>query len=359
MMKGAVISLGSTSSQWIVDAMRNYFDEAEHVKLKDLCVELTGKGAVIHCKGGTLPHYDCLYLRGSFRYMSLLIALSTALWDKTYMPLEPRSFSLGHDKFLTHLALLQHRVPQPKTHIVPNLTTAKRILKDSHYPIILKIPSGTQGKGVMFVESYAAAASTLDMLEQLKQPLLIQEYIDTDSTDLRALVVGGKVAAAMQRIGKKDDKRANIHQGGKGKSIHLTGKAKKIALRAAESIGADICAVDMLDTPLGPLVIEINLSPGLQGITKATDKDVAGMIARYLYERGEKYHRRQKHTKASELLEELETAGQAPLKQIIISARMRGDHLLLPEIVSTLSKLKDHEELVAEVTEGEIRLKRL
>lgn len=357
-MKGAVISLGSKSSQWIAEAMGKYFDEVDTPQLRDLYVELTSKGTQIHLKEGKLPHYDCVYQRGSFRYCTVLEALTTCLWDKTYLPLQPRSFTVGHDKFLTHLALMKHKVPQPRTYIVPTIDTAKRLLKSVNYPIIMKFPHGTQGKGVMFAESYASAASTLDVLSPFKHPLLIQEYIETDSTDVRALVVGSRVVASMQRIAEKGEKRANIHMGGKGEAYSLSPKARRIALRSAEAVGAEICAVDLLETPLGPLVIEVNLSPGIQGLAEATGKDIADPIAKFLHERATGYHSQKKRTKADKILNGLEFAGQAASQELLLGAEMRGERLILPEILTRLSRFKDNQELVAEVADGKILLRR-
>lgn len=358
-MKGAVISLGSKSSRDILEAMKNYFDEVEPLQLRDLYVELTRTGTqILHSKEKEISSYDCVYLRGSFRYCTVLVALTTSLWDSTYLPLEPRSFTIGHDKFLTHLSLMKYKVPMPRTYIVPTIETAKRLLKEVNYPIIMKFPHGTQGKGVMFAESYASAASTLDVLSPFKHPLLIQEYIETDSTDVRALVVGNRVVASMRRIAEKDEKRANIHMGGRGEAYRLSPKAKKISLRSAEAVGADICAVDLLETQLGPLVIEVNLSPGIQGLTNATGKDIADNIAKFLFERTTSYNSQKKKTKADKILQELDFVGQATSQELMLNAEMRGDRLVLPEILTTLSKLKANQELIAEVTDGKILLRR-
>lgn len=357
-MKGAVISLGSKSSQWIAEAMGKHFDEVDAVQLKDLYVELTSKGTSIHSKKGELPQYDCVYQRGSFRYCTLLEAVTSCLWEHAYMPLGPRSFTIGHDKFLTHLALMKSKVPQPRTYIVPTIVSAKKLLKEVNYPIIMKFPHGTQGKGVMFAESYAAAASTLDVLSPFRHPLLIQEYIETDSTDVRALVIGDRVAASMQRTAEKREKRTNIHMGGIGKAYRLSQKAQKIALKSAEAIGAGVCAVDLLETPLGPLVIEVNLSPGIQGLTKATGRDIADDIAGFLHERTNAKLTQKKQKKAGQILGEMEFAGQAKSQELVLNAEMRGERLVLPKILTTLSKIKDSQEIVAEVADGKILLRR-
>ena len=108
------------------------------------------------------------------------------------------------------------------------------VLKKVNYPIIMKFPKGTQGKGVMVADSFAGASSLLDALDFLKQPFIIQEFIETDGSDVRAIVIGDKVVASMARRAKEDEKRANIHAGGKGEAITLDSHTKKIAIDTAK-----------------------------------------------------------------------------------------------------------------------------
>ena len=107
----------------------------------------------------------------------------------------------------------------PDTYVVSSIEAAKKILKQVKYPIILKFPHGTQGKGVMIADSFAAASSMLDTIESLKQPFLVQEYVETEGSDIRAFVVGDKVVAAYKRKAAIGEKRSNIHAGGKGEPI--------------------------------------------------------------------------------------------------------------------------------------------
>ena len=111
---------------------------------------------------------------------------------------------------------------------------------DVHYPIILKFPQGTHGKGVMVADSYAAASSVLDALDSLNQPALIQEYVETNGIDYRAFVIGDKVVASMKRVAQKDEKRANVHAGGSAEAVVLDAKYKKIAVDTAKCLNLDI-----------------------------------------------------------------------------------------------------------------------
>src|SRR3989338_4430846 len=148
----------------------------------------------------------------------------------------------------------------------------------------MKFPEGTQGKGVMFADSISSASSLLDALGVLNQPFIIQEYIDTGGTDIRALVVGDKVIAAMRRTAQTEEKRANIHAGGKGEPVQLNHETIHAALAAAKVLKADICGVDILEGPTGPLVIEANISPGLQGLGKVSTLDLPDQIASFLHQ---------------------------------------------------------------------------
>src|SRR3989338_8193520 len=267
-MKAAVISQGSTSSMMVIEAMKRYFDIVDQVQLKDIEVHLGIEAVILH-EGKELGQYDCVYVKGSFRYANLLRSIATLLEKKVpYMPLPAHCFTTVHNKLITHLVLQQHNIPMPKTYISSSTDAAKDILKRTHYPIVMKLPEGTQGKGVMFADSYSSASSLLDALGVLKQPFIIQEYVDTGGSDVRALVVGDKVIAAMRRRAKSDEQRANIHAGGVGEPVTLTREVSALAVKTARALGADVCGVDILEGSLGPVVVEANISPGLQGLSK-------------------------------------------------------------------------------------------
>ena len=358
-MKSALMSLGSKSSVMTLQAMKKYFDAVDDINIKNLEVTL-GKDLSILYNGKHLKKYDCVYAKGSFRYAPLLRSITTALYSSTYMPIRPNTFTIGHDKLLTHLALQYYKVPMPDTYVVSSMEAAKKILKQVKYPIILKFPHGTQGKGVMFAESFATASSMLDTIETLKNPFLIQEYIETESSDIRAIVVGDKVIAAMKRKAVREEKRANIHAGGKGEPIVLDTYSKKVAVNAAKSIGADICAVDILESVKGPMVIEANLSPGLQGITSVTKIDVADKIAKYLYEKTKEFVEKGKKIETTKMFADLEvsTASKNGEQQIVTNLDFRSERILLPKIISKLSKFDESDEVVIKARKGKITLEK-
>lgn len=358
-MKAAVISLGSKSSQWIAEAMGKYFREVDTVQLKDLYVELTSRGTTIHSKKGELPHYDCVYQRGSFRYRTLLEAVTSSLWEHAYMPLGPRSFTIGHDKFLTHLALMKHKVPQPRTYILPTIVSAKKLLKEVNYPIIMKFPHGTQGKGVMFADSLPSAKSVVDTLEAFNQPFIIQQYIETGATDVRAIVVGRKVIAAMRRKASAQELRANIHMGGEGESYELDPETEAMAVRAAAAVGAEVCGIDILEGLRGKknVVLEVNASPGLKGVTAATKKDIHGAIVKFLEEKTKGFNHTKSNSDFNNIIESINPEVNEN-KEIITNIDIKLGMIKLPQVVTKLSGFKTGEEVLVEAEKGRIEVKK-
>jgi ribosomal protein S6--L-glutamate ligase len=357
-MKAALISMGSKSSLWLAKAMKNYFDKVENLDIRNIELNLSSKEYDVLHKGKKIEDYDCVYAKGSYKYADLLRALTTALCKKAYMPIKASAFNTGHDKLLTQLKLQQHKIPMPTTYLASTPTAAKKILEKINYPIIMKFPHGTQGKGVMFADSFASASSMLDALTTLKQPFIIQEYIETGGVDTRAIVVGEKVVAAMKRKAVEGEERANIHAGGKGEPCELDAYTKKIAVESAKAIKAEICAVDMLEGAKGPVVIEVNLSPGLQGITEVTKIDITDKIAKYLYKKTKCYHEAEKETNASRIFQEVGIRSDKA-KEIITGIDLRGNRILLPEVITKITKFNEKNELIMEAEEGALRIKKL
>jgi ribosomal protein S6--L-glutamate ligase len=338
--------------------MKKYFDEIDDVRIKNIEVVMNGKVMEVLYEGKPLPHYDCIYAKGSFRYASVLRALTSVLCEETYFPLTPNSFTLGHDKLLTHLELQRHRIPTPRTYIVASKgDIVKEVLQQVSYPIVMKLPTGTQGKGVMFADSASSASSMLDTLLTLKQPFLIQEYIETGGVDIRAFVVGENVIACMKRKAVEGEKRANIHVGGKGEAYVASHQVKKLAVDTAKAVGAEICAVDILEGAKGHLVIEVNISPGLQGITAATKLDVASKIAKYLSDRTEKLMSSKKKTGAEKILQEL-GIDEEQGKPLITTLDVRSGRLLLPELVTSSTGFDDKTDVIIESKKDELRIKK-
>lgn len=150
-------------------------------------------------------------------------------------------------------------------------------------PLVIKLLEGTQGKGVVLAETQQEAASVIQAFMRIKANILVQEFIkEAGGTDLRCLIVGGKVIAAMERKAPPGEFRSNLHRGGTARIVKLLPAERKTAVKAATALGLNVCGVDLLRSERGALVIEVNSSPGLQGIEASTGKDVAGMIIEFI-----------------------------------------------------------------------------
>ena len=359
-MKAAVISLGSGSSLMVAEALQKYFDTVDVIQLRDVEVNLGKEGGIFY-QEKALQNYDCVYLKGSFRYAYLLHSIASLLEGVvSYMPVPANCFTTVHNKLRTHLTLQQHHIPMPRTYVSSTIESAKELLlKKVHYPIVMKFPEGTQGKGVMFADSIASASSLLDALGALNQPFIIQEYVETGGTDVRALVVGDKVVAAMRRKAKTEEKRANLHAGGEGESVQLSREATNLALDTAKALEAEICGVDILEGPLGPVVIEANISPGLQGLSEVSTIDIADEIAKFLHRKTQGIVEAGKSKAASDVMNEISmTNGEGnPAQDIITNLQFRGDRILLPEFVTRITNFDDRKEYAVKAKKGKIEIK--
>jgi len=353
-MKLAIISLTSGSSKMIAEKAKSFFKEVDMLDIRRIEIHLgSGKEPQIVYEGNPLKDYDCIYCKGSSKYAPLGRGITSAMKDKCYMPLSPEAFTIGHDKFLTLIDLQKAGVNIPKTYLAGTVREAKKIIEKSHFPAIIKIPSGTHGKGVMFADSAESAKSILDTLEVFKQPYIIQEYVETGATDIRALVLGDHVVASMQRKASKGELRANIHAGGKGKKITLDPDTEYIAVKSANVINADICAIDILKG-LRAYVIEVNVSPGIQGLTEATKMDIAHKMAEFLYEKTKEYKAMRTHKDYKKVINELDEKEDEFLANLSVKAGI----IKLPESVTKATKFKPDDEVVIKVEKGKVVIKK-
>lgn len=190
----------------------------------------------------------------------------------------------SRDKLRSLQVLSRNDVDMPRTVFASNKSSAKDVIELSGgAPLVLKILEGTQGVGVVLVDSKKAAKSVLDAFYGMDVNLLVQEYIEeAGGSDIRVFVVDGEVVAAMKRQGAEGDFRSNLHQGGNATIYKLNRKEKVTAIAAAKAMGLGVCGVDMIISKRGPLVMEVNSSPGLEGIEKSTNINVAAKIMDYI-----------------------------------------------------------------------------
>jgi ribosomal protein S6--L-glutamate ligase len=190
----------------------------------------------------------------------------------------------ARDKLRSLQVLSARGVPVPPTLMARNPESVEWCIEQlGGPPVVLKLLQGTQGVGVMLAESLAAAEAILDAMWGLNQNILVQKFIaESRGTDVRCIVVGDRVIAAMRRVARPGSFRSNIHRGGRGEGLDVVPpEHEKVALEASRAIGLQVSGVDLLESGKGPLVTEVNVSPGLEGIEAATGKDLAVEIIRY------------------------------------------------------------------------------
>jgi len=188
----------------------------------------------------------------------------------------------SRDKFRAMQLLAKSGIGIPKTIFRLETTEVDDLIESLGVPMVIKLINGTQGKGVILSETKKAAKSVIQALYVTGASVLLQEYIEESSgSDIRAFVVGNRVIASMKRQSIHDDFRSNLHQGGVATPIKLTDEEKKTALRAAKAMGLQICGVDMLRSDRGPLVLEVNSNPGIEGIEAVTGRNVSGKVIEY------------------------------------------------------------------------------
>lgn len=353
-LKIGIISLGSKSSRMILKEAENFFEEVDHIDIRKIEIKIDKKTSVLY-DGEPLKKYDCLYMRGSHKYSTLLYAISEAFKDKCYIPLAPNSHIVAHNKFMTHLKLAQESIiKMPSTYFTAKITETKSFLKTLNYPIILKFPSGTHGKGVIFAESYSSASSMVDALDVFSQPVLIQDYININS-DIRIIVAGDKIIGAMRRTAQKNEVRANAHMGGSAEPYLVTPEIKRMSIAAAKKIKADICAVDLIESDYGPLILEVNTSPGLQKIQETTKKNIAYEIAQYLHEETIKSKELKDKDHAKDLVKDIGIE-EIGCRDFSATLKMNSGRIILPDFASKQAEFWPDEEVTIRTSKGKIEI---
>lgn len=192
------------------------------------------------------------------------------------------AFRLARNKWQSLQILAANQLPIPRTSLAGNLVAVSEQLSQYSFPIVAKVLNGSQGNGVMLFDKPANAESVLATFSQLNEPYLSQQFIaESKGQDFRAFVIGDKVVAAMQRVGAEGEFRANIHQGGRAETVELSESEQQLVIKAAKVIGLDVAGVDFLRTAKGIIILEVNASPGFEGIEKVNDVDIAAEMVDY------------------------------------------------------------------------------
>ena len=186
----------------------------------------------------------------------------------------------SRDKLRASQLFVRHGLSMPVTGFASSPLDTKDLIKMvGGAPLILKLLEGAQGRGVVIAETQKAAESVINAMKSLNANLLVQEFIkEAGGKDLRCFVIGGKLISAIERTAAVGDFRSNIHQGGSAQAVRVRPEERKLAVAATRALGLDVAGVDIIRSERGPLLLEVNSSPGLEGIETATEKDLAGAM---------------------------------------------------------------------------------
>ena len=239
----------------------------------------------IYYEGAKLPRYDAAIPRigASVTFYGLAVLRQFEM-QGVYPLNESVAIGRSRDKLRSMQLLARDGIGLPVTTFAHDPKKAEEVIKLSGgAPVVIKLLEGTQGIGVVLADTERSAKSVIEAFRGADVNILVQEFIkEAGSTDIRAFVIGGKVVAAMQRTGAEGEFRSNLHRGGTAKAVKITPEERSTALRAVRATGLNVCGVDMLRSNHGPVVMEVNSSPGLEGVEKATGKDIADMIIAFI-----------------------------------------------------------------------------
>jgi ribosomal protein S6--L-glutamate ligase len=248
-------------------------------------MNIAPKSQEIHYRGAKLERFDAVIPRigASVTFYGAAVVRQFEMMD-TYCVNESVAITRARDKLRSLQLLARRGIGLPVTTFAHSPDDTADIIKLVRgAPVIIKLIEGTQGKGVVLAETNKAADSVIDAFRDLDAYFLVQEFIEeAKGSDIRCFVVGGKVVAAMKRKAAPGEFRSNLHRGGSATAVKLTRTEEATAKRAAKVIGLSVAGVDLVRTKNGPAVLEVNSSPGLEGIEAATGVDVAARIIEYV-----------------------------------------------------------------------------
>ncbi len=239
----------------------------------------------IYYEGEKLPKYDAVIPRigASVTFYGLAVLRQFEMMG-VYPLNESVAIGRSRDKLRSMQLLARDGIGLPVTTFAHDPKQTEEVVNMAGgAPLVIKLLEGTQGLGVVLADTDRSAKSVIEAFRASNTNILVQEFIkEAGGTDIRALVVGGKVVASMMRTGAEGEFRSNLHRGGSAKTLKLTPEERSTAIRSAKAMGLNVCGVDMLRANHGPVVMEVNSSPGLEGVEKATGIDIAGKIIELL-----------------------------------------------------------------------------
>ncbi len=286
-MKLAILSCGpnSYSTRRLKEAAleRNY--NVKVLNTLKFAIDLDQGHPDLYFRQKQLSHYDAVLPRigASITYYGTSVVRQFEEMD-VFCANTANGISNSRDKLRSLQILSRHHIGIPRTTFVNDKKDVlPAIARVGGAPVVIKLIEGTQGIGVLLAESIKAAESIIELLQSQKQNVLIQKFVaESKGKDIRAFVVGDRVVAAMRRVAQGQEFRSNVHRGGVAEAVDLSEEYRQTAVRSAQILGLRVAGVDMLESDAGPQVMEVNSSPGLEGIERCTNLDIAGAIVEYI-----------------------------------------------------------------------------
>ena len=273
------------STRRLVEAARNRGHLVQVINPLRCYMNITSHQPEIHYKGERLEGFDAIIPRigASITFYGTAVVRQFEMIG-VFCLNESVAISRSRDKLRSLQLLARKGIGLPVTGFAHSTKYTDDLIRlVGGPPLVVKMIEGTQGVGVVLAETDQAAQSVIQALRSLKANILVQEFIkESSGRDIRCWVIGEKVVAAMLRQGPEGEFRSNLHRGGRAETVRITPEERSTAVRAAKIMGLRVAGVDMLRSNHGPVVMEVNSSPGLEGIEKTTGKDVAGMVIAYI-----------------------------------------------------------------------------
>lgn len=273
------------SHQRLIDTAEARGHEIQVVDTLRVNINITSHRPEVLYGGEVLPRFDAIIPRigASITFYGMAVLRQfemMGIWSLN----ESVAIGRSRDKLRSLQLLSRAGLGLPVTGFAHNPRDADELIKMvGGAPLVVKLLEGTQGIGVVLGETHSSAKSVIEAFRGAKVNILVQEFIaEAKGVDIRCLVVGGKVVGAMKRKGSADDFRSNLHRGGTASVVKITPEERSTAVRAARVLGLNVAGVDMLRSNHGPVIMEVNSSPGLEGIEAATGKDIAGKIIEFM-----------------------------------------------------------------------------
>jgi ribosomal protein S6--L-glutamate ligase len=273
------------STRRLVESGTNLGHQVDVIDTMHCYMDITSSRPSVRYKGKPLPYYDAVIPRigASVTFYGTSVVRQFEMMG-TFSINESVAISRSRDKLRSLQLLSRKGIGMPRTGFAHHPDKIDDLIKNvGGAPVVIKLLEGTQGIGVVLADTQKAAEAIIEAFMGLNANILVQEYIkEAGGADIRCLVVGGKVIAAMKRQAAEGEFRSNLHRGGSASVVRLSPAERKTAVEAAKTMGLHMCGVDILRANSGPVVMEVNSSPGLEGIETATGKDIATMIIQFL-----------------------------------------------------------------------------